>query len=514
MAGFNFTTQTQAFPTGNSPILSGGLNSTGGSLALNDSESSDLQNIEFTRFGSIVKRTGYLHINSTALGDKSDGLEWYEYESSGSIIRKLVNVCDSKLYKMDNLDGTWDDITGSVTITAGNHCDFEVWDNIIFVTNGVDAPFQWNGSGNASASSIPTNLTSAKFVKQFNNYLFYANVVVDGTAWKTRIYFSNIQDPTTWQDSNFLEIGFNDGQEITGLRVLGDRLVIYKSRCIYNLYFTGDSDIPFYLPGGGKSNSNVGCIAPFSIQEVENGHVFLAHDGLYYYDGLNSSKLSNKIINTLFGFNTTQFDKAVSVVYRTKNRYLISFCSPSQTEADRVVVWDYYLNNFSVYVGWNPSAMCSVFSNGFTEQPYFADYAGYTYKTDIGYNDYPLKVKTAINAYYYTNWRTYGDYCDKKGIPHVYIYYQTSNSVMTFAYSYDFEYSDQYTQTFSTSTGVALYDTAIYGTDVYGGQGGSSIRRDLTGRGRVVRFKIANNAVDETFTVDGIGSSAYLETNV
>ena len=39
-------------------------------------------------------------------------------------------------------------------------------------------------------------------------------------------------------------------------------------------------------------------------------------------------------------------------------------------------------------------------------------------------------------------------------------------------------------------------------------------RRDLTGRGRVVRFKFANNVLNEGFQIDGLGQMPHLETNV
>ena len=39
-------------------------------------------------------------------------------------------------------------------------------------------------------------------------------------------------------------------------------------------------------------------------------------------------------------------------------------------------------------------------------------------------------------------------------------------------------------------------------------------RQDLTGRGRSVALKFANNTIDETFQIDGIGMKALLDTNV
>ena len=64
------------------------------------------------------------------------------------------------------------------------------------------------------------------------------------------------------------------------------------------------------------------------------------------------------------------------------------------------------------------------------------------------------------------------------------------------------------------SAGAAVYGTAVYGTDVYAGGGGGIERRDLTGRGRVVRFKIRNNTKDESFRIDGIGALVHGETHV
>jgi hypothetical protein len=362
--------------------------------------------------------------------------------------------------------------------------------------------------------AVPSGLTAAKYVKQFSNYLFLGNVTVSGITYPSRIYWSAIKDTSSWDAANFIEIAKDDGQEITGMKVLADRLVIYKRRAIYNVFFTGDADIPFILPGGGKSNSSVGCIAPFSIQEVENGHVFLAPDGIYYYDGMNSYKLSHRITKTLDSFNQTNLNNAVSCVHKAKNRYMLSFTSSGMTEADRVVVWDYFNNAFSVYVGIAPCSLATFFVSSFEERPYFGDFDGFVYRMDTGTDDYPLNTANAVSSYFYTNWKAFDDLCDQKGVPHVYLYYQTSNSVLTFAYSYDFETTDQYTQTLTLATATDTYGTGIYGTAVYAGSGGGSTRRDLTGRGRTVRFKFANATLGETFRIDGFGTYAHLETNV
>jgi hypothetical protein len=525
MAGANFTTSSQ--PIGNK-VLSGGLNSTSGPLNVQENESSDLLNIDFNKFGSILKRNGYASLG-TAGTNYIDGLSWYEFSSgAGSTTRMAIAVAGSKFYKMDALDGTFDDVTGAAaTITSRFHCDFENYLNKVYVTTGTDTPFFYAGTGTTGVMAVPTGVIRPKFIRQFNNYLFIGNLAIGATDMPSRIYWSAIKDPTTWASADFIDVSKDDGQVITGLKVLGDRLVIYKERSIYNLFFTGDADIPFVLPGGGKSNSTVGCIAPNSIQEIENGHVFLSYDGLYYYDGNNSYKISDRIsaslgvdnsTNATYIFDKTKLSQAVSCLQRSKNRYFLALPQTQPTSSSTnngVIVWDYFNNAFSVYDGMAPSSMATFYVDGLDERPYFGDYNGFVYRMDTGSDDYPKGVQTAIDAYYYTNWKNFDDLCDQKGIAHVYIYYALNNAVLTFSYNYDFEEGDLYNITFDTSSNSPLWGTAIWGAFNWGETGGGRvIRRDLTGRGRVVRFKISNNILSQTFRVDGIGSFVHAETNV
>lgn len=513
MAGQHFTSPSQPQ---NSIKLSGGLNSTAGPFGVDDSESTDLQNVDFSKFGSVVKRSGYTALNTTAIqaSPQFDSLHWYEATVSGAQVRYAMATAGTSLYKMDALDGGWDNITGNVVLTATNHADTENWLNEAYFVNGNDIPIKWSGAGNGTTVPQPLNVTKPKFIKQFNNYMFIGNVVVSSVAQTSRIYWSDLRTTSTWTATSFIDISKDDGQQITGMHVLSDRLVVFKERSIYNVFFSGDVDIPFILPGGGKSNSNVGCVAPFSIQEVENGLVFLSLDGFYYYDGNNAYKISDRINTTLLGYNTTRFNQAVSCKQIAKSRYFCALPGPSSTNNNKVVVWDWFNNAFSIYSGLAAAAMYTFYVSGSDERPYFGDYSGFAYRMDTGLDDYILNVQTAINAYYYTNWKAFGDVVDQKGISNLVLYYQNSNSVLTFAYSYDFETTDHYTTTLSLATSTAVYGTAIYGTDTYANAGGAGIRQDLAGRGRVVRYKFANATLAETFQIDGIGSNVHLETNV
>lgn len=507
MSGLDYTSRSAPYGVVKN---TGGLNSTFSSLNVGDNESTDCLNIDYDKFGSIIKRSGYSTLNSVAFNSSAtwNSLFWFELSSGTNY---LIGTCGNKLAKMDGLDGTWDDITDTLTITAGNNNQW-TWTSFLDTaigTNGVDLPAQWTGTGNGTAASVPTGLTKAKFVENWNRFVFYANVTVSGTAHPTRIYYSDIDSVSSWNSASFRDMNKNDGQDITGIKKLGDRLVIYKERSIWIAQFTGDSDIPFVFT---PTPSSVGCVSGYSIQEVENGHIFLSYDGYYYFDGVNSFKISDRITNTLStSLEPSRFQYSASCYQRTKNRYWGSHAIAAGSTNSRVITWDSANNAFGLYKGHNASCFATVFTGG-EERVYFGDYSGFVYRADTGSNDNPLGVATAIPAYYYTKWFNYDDLIDKKGVPIVTVYYQIANGTLTFSYSYDFDNGDQYSQTFSMSTSSALYGSAIYDTDTYASTGGAVVRRDLIGRGRVIRLKFENNNLSETMQVDGFGMLPHLET--
>jgi len=507
MAGLTFTTKSV-------PIafkgFNGGLNSTAGPLGLQQNEFSDLLNIDFDKFGSFNKRNGYTALNTSAFNSSArwTGLKWFELASG---TRYLAGTCGNKFAKMDSLDGTWDDITGALTITADNLADFAIFRDNLLGTNGADVPFLWTGTGNGAAMTVPTGLTKAKYVEVFSSYTLLANVTVSATDYKSRIYWSALDSISSWDSADFNDVSRDDGQTIMRIKSLADRLVIFKERSIWLAFYTGDPDVPFIF---AKSNSPVGCIAPYSVQEVANGLVFLAPDGLYYFDGNNSEKITDRISATLQSYNTQQFGQATSIYQPSKNRYLLAITGASANTNNTVIAWDSFNNALSIYDGMAPSAMAMTYVGGIEEQPYWGDYSGFVYRGDTGNNDYPLNSETAINAYAYTRWISFDDLVDQKGIPNAYIYHQLLNGTMTFSYSWDFNDADDYTLTFAMGTSGSLYGTATYGSGTYSGTGGKVIRQDLEGRGRVIRFKFANNTVDETFRIDGYGLFAHLQTNV
>ena len=240
--------------------------------------------------------------------------------------------------------------------------------------------------------------------------------------------------------------------------------------------------------------------------------MFLSYDGFYFYNGANSFKISDKITSTLDTMNKTRYSQAVSLVQKNKNRYWCTLIEGSGTENDKVFVWDYFNNAWSIYDGIDANSMATFYVTGTDERPYWADYRGHAYRSDTGTTDNPMNNASAIAAHYWTNWKHYDDLVDKKGVAHATIYHQITSATLSFSFSYDFDTDAQFTQSIDLSTSADVYGTGLYGTATYAQDGGAVKRRDLTGRGRVIRFKFSNATASETFQVDGFGTLPHLET--
>jgi hypothetical protein len=516
MSGIDYTTASVPISLGS---LGGGLNSTASALALADNEASDLKNIEFSVFGSVAKRNGYTRLNTSAAnsGATCTGLTWVTLGGTSF----LVGTFGDQIMKQDGLDGTWDDITGGVTITAGNDnlFTFTVLDDLMLATNNVDPVIKWTGTGNVAAGDVPTGLTDAQWTETWNNFAFYANTLVSGTRHSTRIYWSNLKDPTTWTATDFNDVGKNDGQAITGIRGIGDQFIIFKEHSIWKMLFTGDSDVPFVFQ---ETPADVGCISGYSIQEVNNGLVFLAEDGLYFFDGVDAVKVSNRLNTTFSSFEDNRFDTAVSSYQHSKNRYWLSFTTSGASTHNRILIWDTANNAFSVYYGADAAADANQYeANAFTivntggeERLYHGDYAGFSYRNDSGTNDHPggTATDTAIAAFWKSKWFSFGDLINKKGVPHLTFYHQIADTTIKFSYSFDLEEADQYSQNKFIGTSSAKYGAALYDVDVYAASGGGIKRVDLTDRGYVVRVIFFNDTLDEIFQIDGVGMIPHLET--
>src|SRR3990167_6092742 len=184
-------------------IIFKGLNTKAGPLSLDDGESPDCLNVHTNIFGTLIKGSGYSLLNTshnhvTTSPGKINGL--YDYAVISSISKQMA-FFDDKLYKMDALDGAFDEITLASALT-NDVMMFENFDGTLLITTlSRDFPQYWNGS--ASTTTHVQITPKGKYqIKAYNRW-FLSDVSVSGTVYGLRFYFSDSGTYATIGTNNY-----------------------------------------------------------------------------------------------------------------------------------------------------------------------------------------------------------------------------------------------------------------------------------------------------------------------
>lgn len=223
--------------------------------------------------------------------------------------------------------------------------DFETLNDIVYILNGVDSNREWSGTGAATVAGGSPPL--GKYVQVHKNRMFIAGVA----ALRSRLYYSDLSDAETWPVLNFIDVGKGDGDTITGLTVLLDALVIYKTNSVWML--TGSSSSDFVLR---RVTDEAGTSSNKSLALVKNNLIGIATDGVRLFDGIKSVAASDKIRVTFEGLNRTQLGLAEGVVF--DHHYYLAVPEGSSIYNNCILVYDLIRAAWTVYRGMNVGAWC------------------------------------------------------------------------------------------------------------------------------------------------------------
>lgn len=199
----------------------------------------DMKNINLFPVGGFSSRNGYARLNGTAFNSGAIMTGLYDAVYSSGSTHVLIGTGGNKIQKMDTLDGTWDDLTGGLTLTAGQDklWSFSILNDICVLANGTDNCIQVSSA--LSASTIGTgSFSTALFVVEYRGYMFYGNTVESGTAFPDRLRFSNNAVPGTLTSTDLINVHTKQGGSLRGAIVYKDRLLCFKENATYEIIFS------------------------------------------------------------------------------------------------------------------------------------------------------------------------------------------------------------------------------------------------------------------------------------
>lgn len=247
-----------------------------------------------------------------------------------------------------------------------------------------------------------------KYIASYGNQIAYASIQAYFTGYTNllnapnqRIEFANTSlitysdtstgdGPEGTSDYNFAKVGETWDGNIAGIRRCNDSLVIFKDRGVFSI----DGTLIDGQYSLRKINSNfVGCTSHKSILDADEGVYFQGHNGLYFTNGVNITKLSYEIDSV---FLSGSYLNTRSV--RLKKKQKSFFYVPDILSGTyKIVIIDYYYQQ--IYM-WNSATLPS---SGVVEDKngdvYFCD-GSKLYKFNDTYTD----NGTAITSLYSTTW--------------------------------------------------------------------------------------------------------------
>lgn len=324
-----------------------GLNNRITSTALDYREASGLQNVNITEH-SLEQRGGSTDYVGTQFLDKTDSTA----KNLTGLYQTILNNVEYRVavggdaFKQKTGSG-WTDRTGSITITDDDdfHWDFSTFIDdsgieVIVGSNGYNDPFKWTGTGNATG-----------LLKTPGNFLF--SVVHKNRLWvsvEDILYFSDYRNCESWDLSNDLIRYDHLGEDISGLAIYNDQIVVFQKTQISMVSGSSNRDL-----FSRTVVTNDGCAGGFTIQAVESKRygnilVFLSSkDGrLKGFNGTpNLIDIGYPASGLFDQMNKGRMPQAVSVNNIQLGQYWIAMSYASNSENNQIIIYDYQNDYFT-----------------------------------------------------------------------------------------------------------------------------------------------------------------------
>lgn len=466
-----------------------GLNREADPFQLDVEESPDCLDVDFGRRGAVSKRKGSTRFDTAGLADYQDRIAYWQRLGGAAFLIVASDVDGSLKHASATAftDSTYN--LGAASNEDGYPIGVATLNNKIYFT-AIRSGGQYSFDGTTWTSLTETVFdgTSARFPEAkhllaAHDRMFAANVDDSAVRRRSRLHWSNAVDPETWDALDYWDFTPDDGQEITALALLGEQIVVFKESAIHVL--VGRDPDSF---AGYPTESVVGTRAPRTV--VVDGADILFFDqesGVWAFDGSGLSQLDVNINSYLLdGINTTAAYKASAFVHR--RRYYLSVPWGSETINSRTFVLDRVTGAWTEY----SYGLADAASDGVD---WFGGHPGYVGTEQVGvaklFNG-ATDGGFSFTPYFKTAWLAPGGPEAKHRIHRLDMAFSAlGEHTVTVDMLRDFAQTAYISQDVSVSAGGAVYGTAVYGADSYGG-GVDEVLLLTTGWGkrwRVVQFK-------------------------
>jgi hypothetical protein len=334
----------------------------------------------------IVKDTGIENFANIGTGIIFSLYNYIKNDGTQHFIRNLGTI----LQKYNSVSGNFEDIrTG---FTANKRFGYTEYDNNLYLGNGVENYFRYDGTTFTEYASFP----KGNILTIFEDRVFIAG----NPSNPSTIYYSNTGDPINFLAANIIKIPKTD--KITGMIKYYDSLVVFKENSVWKITYIWNGSA--WIPSVQTLSENYGCISPKAYCWVENdiwfftgkevrriGYLSSGGEGILGFD---PATLSEQIKETLKLCNQTYLSESC-VFYNNKKFYLSVPYGPATNNNLTFVCHLLYNKTWTKLKDRTKSNIncMAIYSNNVYQASSAVE--GIVYRWNISFND----LGTAINGY-------------------------------------------------------------------------------------------------------------------
>lgn len=342
----------------------GGLNLRDDAFQLRENETPSCLNVRITEQGGFERRKPVRTINSTVLAATPRNI-WGFYGNGVNqiVVQEADDIATSTggNFTTRSPDALTMTATGIMRADSMARVTVASSDALYIMRNTERAAFKWNGTATtvladahgAYNDNVGTpaggKMPLAKFVCSHLGYLWVANTVEAGTAKPNRVRFSHPGEPEDWHTDHWFDIGSDDGDQITGLASMGDRLFVFRNRSVWVVsgYSADTFQASRYIADGGAPAQEAVSVGPRGLAffDRRNGVILISPKGDYnnLWDKLSIALETNTI-------PATQTDH-VTVCWQ-QYRLFVSFPWDGSSVNTRTFVFDPKVGKGGAWYGY------------------------------------------------------------------------------------------------------------------------------------------------------------------
>lgn len=453
--------------------------------------------------GALTTRNGFSSITAGSIGTANAWCGFYE-------MQRHVSGATSKFYVGGAENGWLYNYTGgqftvigkgfSTSLADDKRFNFFTLNNTLMVMPGAgDWPAIWAGSG--SILSHATAVT-ADWGVEWQRYGW-----LHSTVDPRLMYYGAVQGEASCAYVSFLNFD-DDGEPLTGCGKQGDDLIVGKEHALHRVQYRGTE--PLFKKY--RISAKVGPVNFETIKTLPDGSmIFLATDcNFYRLIGDIPYPVGDNIQPYVKTGVFSRLKYAVAGINYNRSQYYCSFTKASgATQNDRTLVMDWTRSYEDIWgVVQYPWFIYDIGANCFAEVTvtgeqllYHGNYFGKIFENDTGTSDNNASFRT----YYRGKTFDFEDLTIEKKFPHIEMAYENKGDYdLDMSFVVDENAATQKSITQNMSDGViggALFDVAIFDTDVFASETNSNKSRHIDMQGKTLYLTMGTDGVDEAWNM-------------